>query len=229
MPLHTHYLYGGEKKWDSALWTTSDDRVRGGSSQSYLTVSDADKTQASFHGHLDTSTLGGAGFASQHSRGELALDLSSYDGILISIAGPHKADGKRYVLTLKDELLPPRRDGRETSSISWEAEFVAEKPGDIKLPWKAFKATYRGRDKPDAKPLDLANIKRLGLMMRSFFDEQKGDFALYLSAIAAYKDVSAQGNCADADAQDDYVDLKSHQYFKQERKPWWKIILCGFV
>ncbi len=163
-----HAVFFLIRTWDSALWTTSDDRVRGGSSQSYLSVSDADKTHASFNGHLDTSTLGGAGFASQRSRGELALDLSSYEGILIIVAGQHKPDGKCYVLTLKDELLSPRMDGRETSSISWEAEFAAEQPGEIKLPWKVFKATYRGRDKPDTKPLDRGNIKRLGLMMRRY-------------------------------------------------------------
>lgn len=112
--------------------------------------------------------LGGAGFASQHTRGELALDLRGFEGIIIAIAGPDEADGKRYVVTLKDELLPPRKDGRARSGVSWEADFVAKKPGDIKLPWKAFKATYRGRDKPDADALDLSRIKRLGLMMRRY-------------------------------------------------------------
>lgn len=173
-----HSVFFLMRTWDTALWTTSDDRVRGGSSQSYLTVSDTDKTHASLSGHLDTSTLGGAGFASQHSRGELALDLSSYEGILIIVAGQFKADGKRYVLTLKDELLSPRKDGRETSSISWEAAFAAEKPGEIKLPWKVFKATYRGRHEPDAKPLDRGNIKRLGLMMRRYVLNRRPDWQL---------------------------------------------------
>ncbi len=67
------------------------------------------------------------------------------------------------------------------------------------------------------------------LLADSFFDEQKGDFALYLSAIAAYKDVSFQGESTGADAQDDYVDLKAHQLSGQEKKPWWKSILCGLV
>ncbi|OAQ99229.1 hypothetical protein LLEC1_01868 [Akanthomyces lecanii] len=229
MIVDIHNLYGGDQAWDSALWATSDDRVRGGSSQSCLIVSDTDKTHGKFKGHLDTSTLGGAGFASQHSRGELALDLSSYEGILITIARQHKADGKRYVLTLKDELPSPRKDGRETSSISWEAVFVAEAPGEIKLPWKVFKATYRGREKPDAKPLDRGNIKRLGLMMRSFFDEQNGDFALDMTAIAAYKETSAQRNNADTNAEDDDVNLKSGRFTGQERKAQWKSLFCGLI
>lgn len=127
---------------------------------------------ARFHGHLDTTALGGAGFASQHSRGELRLDLGAYDGIVVSIRGPEPADGKRYALTLKDELPPPRGDGRQQSSLTWEADFVAAGPGDVKLPWDRFKPTYRGRGQPGARELNLASVKRVGLMMRrcvSFF------------------------------------------------------------
>lgn len=32
--------------------------------------------------------------------------------------------------------------------------------------FKDFDATYRGKDKPDAPPLDVKNIKRYSLMMR---------------------------------------------------------------
>lgn len=86
----------------------------------------------------------------------------------MSVRGPDTADGKRYALTLKDDLVPPSSDGREQSSVSWEAQFVAEKPGDVKLPWDQFKATYRGREKEDAAPLNLKDIKRVGLMMRRY-------------------------------------------------------------
>lgn len=126
--------------------------------------------KARFYGHLDTKTLGGAGFASQHSLGVLDWDLSGYEGgIVIAVA---KADGKRYALTLKDEIPPRRGDGRAEAGISWEAEFEVFHDGssldykNVYLPWSAFKPTYRGRPKPDAKPLDLAHVKRVGLMMR---------------------------------------------------------------
>ena len=131
---------------------------------SHLDVLNPEK--ARFYGHLDTKTLGGAGFASQHSRGVLQLDLSAYDmGIVVSVA---KADGRRYALTLKDEIPPRRDDGREQSGVSWEAEFMVDGsgPADVKLPWSVFKPTYRGRPKEDTKPLRLSNIKRVGLMMR---------------------------------------------------------------
>lgn len=145
---------------------TTDDRVRGGSSQSHLTVTNPET--GCFHGSLDTSTLGGAGFASQHSAGILTLDLSSYDGIVIAVSG--STDGKRYALTLKDCIPGHRDDGRRKSGISWQAEFKPHGTGEVFLAWGDFKATYRGKDKPDAPPLDLANIKRIGLMMRRYGD-----------------------------------------------------------
>jgi hypothetical protein len=122
--------------------------------------------------------LGGAGFASQHTAGELHLDLSSYDGLVISIAEPGPdavatANGvsKRYAVTLKDDLPKKRPDGRESSGVSWEAEFTwgpQDGGAQIFLLWTHFKATYRGRDKPDAEPLKLTAIKRIGLMMRRY-------------------------------------------------------------
>lgn len=152
------------RPWNSESWVTTDDRVRGGSSQSYLTVDRREK--ACFHGNLDTSTLGGAGFASQHTEGPLDLDLSAYQGIVINVSG--STDGKRYALTLKDCIPGRRDDGRRKSGISWQADFIPQGSGDVVLNWKDFKATYRGKDKPDAEPLDLANIKRIGLMMRRY-------------------------------------------------------------
>lgn len=141
--------------------------MRGGASRSRLSV--ASPERARFHGHLDTQALGGAGFASQHSLGELSWDLRGYEGVVVAIAGPGAADGKRYALTLKDALPPPPPrggDGREQAGVSWEAEFVAERPGDVRLRWEDFKATYRGRPREDAEPLDLGDVKRVGLMMR---------------------------------------------------------------
>lgn len=150
------------RPWDSTLWVTSDDRVRGGSSTSHLTL--VNPELARFHGHLDTTTLGGAGFASQHSLGALDWDLSAYDGLLV--VAP-RADRMCYAVTLKDDLPGKRPDGRESSGVSWEAVFEGGGGGeDVFLPWAAFRATYRGREKDDADPLDLASVKRVGLMMR---------------------------------------------------------------
>lgn len=191
-----------------------DDRVRGGSSQSYLSPHDH-VGSARFYGNLDTKTLGGAGFASQSTMRvspsgdekdpiEPTWNLADSDGLLL---GLDSGDNKTYTLTLKDEIPGKRSDGRMQSGISWEADF--EMPADhendedgpispidnlskgsnvlIRIPWANFRATYRGRDKPDAKPLDTTNIRRFSLMARSFFTKQDGDFELTINYIAAYR------------------------------------------
>ncbi|KAK0766233.1 hypothetical protein N5P37_001125 [Trichoderma harzianum] len=223
------YLYGGDQPWDSSLWVTSDDRVRGGASQSHLSVINPEK--ARFYGHLDTQTLGGAGFASQHSLGVLDWDLSGYEGIIVSVA---EADGKRYALTLKDEIPPKRGDGREEAGISWEAEFTVSEAGseiDLKtvfLPWTAFEPTYRGRPKPDAKPLDLSKIKRVGLMMRSFFGDQEGDFSIEIHAIAARREIEEDEEEEDDDPK---AAIEAAELNKVQtcRRSWFRRLLCGLI
>lgn len=152
------------RPWTPSQWTSSDDRVRGGSSISNLTCSPSSST-AKFHGNLDIKTLGGAGFASQRTTGEhLHWDLSKYTGLLLDI---RESDDKQYTLILKDELLPKSPNGREQSTLSWEYDFRTKNEGEkVLVRWEDLKPTYRGREKKDAKPLDLKNIKRFSLMMR---------------------------------------------------------------
>ncbi|KAJ5918242.1 hypothetical protein N7454_010617 [Penicillium verhagenii] len=178
-------LFGGNRAWTQSDWTSSDDRVRGGASTSTLTCSPSSLT-ALFHGTLDITALGGAGFASQRTTGEdRTWDLSSYDGIEL-VLDPRHADDKLYTLTLKDEIRPRRPDGREQSSVSWEFDFRATRTR-IFVPWAEFRPTYRGRDKKDAGELDLGNVKRFGIMVRSFFGDQEGPFELGIVSIAAKK------------------------------------------
>lgn len=152
------------RPWSPLDWTSSDDRVRGGSSYSELACSPFSPT-AVFKGTLDFETLGGAGFASQRTTGEdRNWDLSRYDGIFLDI---EKADGKQYTLILKDELLPKSSNGREQSTISWEYDFKPNNKGEkVYVQLEDFKATYRGKEKKDAEPLDLKHVKRISLMMR---------------------------------------------------------------
>lgn len=131
-------------------------------------------SQAEFSGHLDIKTLGGAGFASQRTADGLpGWDVSGYDALVLDVA---RADDRRYTLTLKDEVLPRRPDGRDQSSVSWEYDFkVGAAAADgastagstrVVIPFGEFKPTYRGKPRPDAKPLDLKNVKRISFMMR---------------------------------------------------------------
>ena len=161
-----------------------DDRVRGGKSWSSLTSLPGNC--ALFEGYLDIETLGGAGFASQFqsvqaddgesaAASDLSWDLSQFDGIELDVKA---GDGKTYTLILKDEVSESRRDdGRERAGVNWEAEFKAgsssanNEVGEASslrawLPWNAFKATYRGKDKQDAGQLKTGEIRRIGFMMR---------------------------------------------------------------
>ncbi|KAK6500491.1 hypothetical protein TWF481_010835 [Arthrobotrys musiformis] len=114
-------LFGGRREWLSESWTASDDRVRGGRSQSYIKIS-SDKSTATFHGNLDITALGGAGFASQRTTDTAGgpWDLSKADGVAIGLA---EIDDRIYTLVLKDTILPKRPDGREQSTISYEFSF----------------------------------------------------------------------------------------------------------
>ncbi|KAF1996881.1 NADH:ubiquinone oxidoreductase complex I intermediate-associated protein 30 [Amniculicola lignicola CBS 123094] len=178
-------LFGGHKGWKVSDWTASDDRVRGGMSQSYIEVTPSGT--ARFHGTLDIDTLGGAGFASQRTTTtSTTWDLSAYDGILIKLG---KSDGKRYTFILKDQLLAPdRRTGREQATISYEYDFdvaALTEEMNVFVKWTELVPTYRGKKKNNAKSLDTTSVKRFSVMMRSFFGDQEGDFSLTIKSIKA--------------------------------------------
>ncbi|PYH32239.1 CIA30 family protein [Aspergillus neoniger CBS 115656] len=202
------YFFGGPQRWSSTDWTSSDDRVRGGSSQSHLTTND-DTNTATFHGNLDIKTLGGAGFASQHTASTTELwDLSSYAGLELSVP---KSDGHTYTLNLRDELQDPRPDGRQRSGLVWEAKFKVEKgQKKVKLGWREFRPTYRGREVHMGRPLVLAGVKQFGIMIRSFFGEQEGDFELEIEWIRGIKKEKER-------YRDDPNDFDDGEYYDEKR------------
>ncbi|KAF9761020.1 hypothetical protein IL306_004004 [Fusarium sp. DS 682] len=218
MSISLQYIFGGPKAWDCSLWTASDDRVRGGSSISHLQCHPG---QAKFYGHLDTKTLGGAGFASQRTIGDLALDFSSTEGIRLALGCDNS--NQTFTLNVKDTIPAKREDGRDEAGVSWEVDFKApEKGGEVFFKWDEFKATYRGREVEDPAPLKLNDIKRLSIMARSFFDKQDGDFQLYVDWIAAVK--------KDNDDSDDDGDLKKHAIEQRSNsRRGWKSLFCGFL
>ncbi|KAI2468195.1 NADH:ubiquinone oxidoreductase complex I intermediate-associated protein 30 [Annulohypoxylon bovei var. microspora] len=199
------YIFGGYKSWNEGAWSSSDDRVRGGKSKSYLVCS-ADSSVATFRGTLDIAALKGAGFASQRTVDPQSWDLLGYQGLRLGVGA---ADGKKYTLVLKDDVPSKRaaNDGRDESTVSWEFDFVAPVDGEVSALWQDFRPTYRGVPVPDAEPLRLDHIKRMGVMMRrfvvlpcgstraawfaltefcdSFFGEQEGPFRLDIRYIAA--------------------------------------------
>ncbi|EXJ85285.1 hypothetical protein A1O3_05960 [Capronia epimyces CBS 606.96] len=154
---------------------------------------------ASFHGHLDIQTLGGAGFASQRTANDDChrhWELASFAGLEVAI-DLSQSDNHMYTLILKDTVLPRNPvDGREQSTVSWEAEFSKAdcrvehstrshtRTASLFIPWDRFKPTYRGKPCGASQPLDLSNIKRIAIMIRSFFGSQEGDFCLGIISIA---------------------------------------------
>ncbi|RSM01246.1 hypothetical protein CDV31_011436 [Fusarium ambrosium] len=213
------YLFGGDRPWSQELWTASDDRVRGGSSVSNLTICDS---QAIFHGNLDTKTLGGAGFASQRTKGDLSLDLSQTVGLQLDLGAGNSE--QKFTLTVKDTIPERREDGRDEAGVSWEVDFEPPTEGGIiVMKWDEFRATYRGRDVDDPKPLDLGDVKRISLMMRSFFDQQDGDFKLVVNSIAAIN------KTCDGDESDDGDLRKPTRRDETEGRPWWKMLFCGLL
>ena len=140
---------------------------------------------ALFFGHLDSTTLGGAGFTSQRNVDNAAgspWDLSAFDGIRLRLKKPDEnadtfCDPLNYTFSLKDVIPPQLPGGGENSTLTWEATFRCpdrwqggEKSGkkfdDVFLAWADFKPTFRGREKEGVEPLDLTSIKRVSLLMR---------------------------------------------------------------
>ncbi|KAF8428704.1 hypothetical protein EV426DRAFT_585500 [Tirmania nivea] len=152
---HRFDLFGGSKPWDKTEWTAQDDRLRGGISISHLTIhpipgssssSGSPGAVATFHGNLDTKTLGGAGFASQRTVGDdRGWDLRDYYGIEVIVLipssnaglielgnGPTPAPIKEriYTIVVKDCIIRGELDaGKE---VSWEWNFKP-KFGEEKL------------------------------------------------------------------------------------------------
>ncbi|KAI0888461.1 NADH:ubiquinone oxidoreductase complex I intermediate-associated protein 30 [Annulohypoxylon maeteangense] len=157
------YLFGGYKSWNENAWSSSDDRVRGGKSRSYLECSSGSNI-VTFHGMLDIKVLKGAGFASQRTVDPQNWDLFDYQGLRLGVGA---SDGKRYTLVLKDEVPPKRtEDVYEESTVSWEFDFVPSTDSEVSVRWEDFRPTYRGVPVQDTEPLRIDRIKRIGILMR---------------------------------------------------------------
>ncbi|KAH9817051.1 complex I intermediate-associated protein 30-domain-containing protein [Melampsora americana] len=188
--------------WVPSDWVEVSDQVRGGSSTAYLELLEPSFPTAGvrFHGTLDTSTLGGAGFASQsYEKKLLSFPEDRFTGLVLDVKlCPSKdtSDIRTFTIVLKNDPAGPDVDGRRQSTVSYEFDFTlpatnptsdSEPPLDwmrsIPIPFSELRATYRGRPKPDAKKFDPSHITALSIMCRSFFDGQSGPFSLAIVRI----------------------------------------------
>ncbi|PVG02699.1 CIA30-domain-containing protein [Serendipita vermifera] len=214
--------------WQVERWRQVDDSVRGGASYSEIKRwhhgSDHNQGSVMFQGHLDTSVLGGAGFASQKFEFSSPLDLGSDNledhTLRLTVHPIDRPDDspKDFCITLKSERPPPPSQPKPRSQLTYEASFVAPTPSiprltvpepplslhtssfkkkeqvvrdnqhvEIDLPLSSFVPTYRGktvpRDDPKWAQLDTRQIFELGVMCRSEFGKQQGDFQLLIERI----------------------------------------------
>lgn len=146
---------------------------------------------------LDTKTLGGAGFASQKTAHTTRhWDFSDTTGIVLDILKAdgkrtiqlHVDEGKRYTLTISNEIADKRPDGRDASTLLYEYSFDTSNGRHGRyVEWNEFQPMYRGKPQKDAAPLNPADIRRWSFMIRSFFDQQHGEFSLSIRSVSAYQ------------------------------------------
>ena len=126
-------LFGGD--WHVNDWRTVDDRIRGGSSKSVL--EQKDDGSVVFRGELDTTTLGGAGFASQVYYYQDRIDLSKFKGICVAFG--EFDDEKMLAINLFNHLPKDRGDGRNASGITYKAVLKPFSSGSVFIPFSDFK------------------------------------------------------------------------------------------
>ncbi len=152
---------------DSDKWTTVNDVVMGGVSDSKFQIN-SDST-ATFSGTVSPDNNGG--FASV--RTSLKNELKDYEGAVIRVKG----DGKIYSLRFRTDI---NFDG-----ISYQAKFktISGEWKEYKIPFSDFKPTYRGNKLSDKPNLESKDIKQIGILIA---DKQFGKFELNIDWIKFY-------------------------------------------
>jgi NADH dehydrogenase [ubiquinone] 1 alpha subcomplex assembly factor 1 len=164
----TLLLFDFGRPADVETWQPVDDVVMGGVSSSQLRVTA--EGRGLFAGQVSLAHNGG--FASVRSQPR-RVDLEGYDGLELRVRG----DGHRYQMRLRTD---PRFDG-----IAYGASFDTL-PGawqTVRLPFSAFRPTFRGWTVPDAPPLQLDQVYSFGLLIS---DKQAGPFRLEVDWLQAY-------------------------------------------
>ena len=157
---------------EAARWVRVNDGVMGGLSQSEMRFT-AQGT-ALFEGTLSLENNGG--FASVRTIPD-NFALGNYAGLAVRVKG----DGRRYMLRLRTD--------RYLDGPAYEAGFdtVAETWVTLRVPFRDFAPTFRGRRIRNMPPLEGADIRQIGFMLA---DKQAGPFRLEIDWIRAYEDMS---------------------------------------
>ncbi|MBZ0268341.1 CIA30 family protein [bacterium] len=151
-----------------ASWRIVNDGVMGGLSRGRVS---AGASGLLFEG--DVSLANGGGFASVRTAIP-ETDLSTWDGLELHA----DSGGKTFQLRLRTD--------EEWDGVAYRATFrlPSGAAGVVRLPWSAFRATWRGREQPEAAPLDPSRIAQVGFLISG---GQDGAFRLQVDWIRAYR------------------------------------------
>jgi NADH dehydrogenase [ubiquinone] 1 alpha subcomplex assembly factor 1 len=151
---------------DEASWQVVNDGVMGGRSQGYVAIEEG---MLRFTGTLVTQ---GGGFTSV--RADRSVDLEGYDGLELRVRG----GGRTFEVEVDDDT---RRRGR---TVSRRAPFETDAEWSlVRVPFSDLRTTIFGQP-VSAPPIDLANVKRIGLYI---LDGKDGPFRLEVDTIRAYR------------------------------------------
>jgi NADH dehydrogenase [ubiquinone] 1 alpha subcomplex assembly factor 1 len=160
-------LFGFDTERDTQHWISVNDSVMGGRSDGAFRIQEAGVLE--FYGNLSLENRGG--FASIRSR-KANLDVADVDSLTLRVRG----DGRTYYLSV---YVPTNR-----MAYSYRAKFDTEagRWQEIRLPLKAFQATWFGRKQPNAPEINGADIRSLGFTLA---DKKAGPFKLDVDWIGA--------------------------------------------
>ncbi len=151
---------------DEASWQVVNDGVMGGRSQGYVVIEEG---MLRFTGTLVTQ---GGGFTSV--RTNRSVDLAGYDGLELRVRG----GGRTFEVEVDDDTRRRWRSVSRRAPFETDAEWAL-----VRVPFSALRTTVFGQ-RVSAPPIDLANVKRIGLYI---LDGKDGPFRLEVDAIRAYR------------------------------------------
>lgn len=150
-------------------WQIVNDGVMGGLSEGNVEFTDAGTIR--FYGDLSLKNNGG--FTTIRS-GNLDLNLSNDLGLLLNVKGDGRTYEARLDSTARYRGMPVSFSGEfKTTKGKWQ---------QVKIPFSAFKGSFRGQELPDEK-LDPSAIERVWILLG---DKKEGPFELEVDWIRTF-------------------------------------------
>jgi monofunctional biosynthetic peptidoglycan transglycosylase len=178
-PTQDKILFTFDNPLPQDLWSSTNDTVMGGRSQSWMSINANGK--AFFAGSVSLENNGG--FASIRSH-PLHLDLRGYQGLKIRVKG----DGKTYRFSVKND------SAWKGINYYFEFETVSGEWMIVQAPFSSFIPKFRGRYLYSAPPIDPSYIYSVGFLIG---DKQEGPFSLEIDWIHAATEAALEEKVRD--------------------------------